>query len=727
MVKIDKKIIQMTNQKFNKKYFFIKNTFSLRILEIVIMLLGILMGAIVYDLTDQINETSNQVRGFDNQVTRMLTSVTLAQVHFSELINGKTDIDIQKDVFAYLDSADEVCRIIDSGGPQGQFKPTPLSSDESNSQNPILCNNLVTFRHVIGMRWQAYQDQSPDYWVSGYQESYDQIVEMLNRYTNVTDPGMEQTQLLSRKTNVTVSIGIALIFFTISFVIWLNRKTSDSKNARLEDEIMQRTRLNSELNAERNLLNTLIDNIPDAVFANDIHKRYLVVNKATAKIMGVNSKEDMIGHTSLDYQTEDTANLMLSSDDQVLKNGHPLTIPQEEVFDRSTLATRWFNTTKVPLIDSEGKIYGLVGISHDITREREVEEKLRQNLVTLEENSRDQEHMSKMVDLLQACNDIPEACIVIADQLSKFFPKDSGCLYLVNSSRNLMDRVAAWGAPFEDPLIFKPDDCWGMRRGRLHIVEENSANHLEIHHSLICQHVLSHKTPADYLCLPLMAQGETLGLLHLRHFTTNEEAAQKQAPWFNHEKRQRIRHIMDSLSLSLANLNLTETLRQQSIRDPLTNLFNRRYLEETLERELLRAARNNEKLGVIMLDIDQFKHFNDTYGHQAGDALLKSLGVFFIGNIRGEDVACRYGGEEFLLLLPGSSLAATEKRAEELRRKVHNLVVNYQDQILPTVSLSLGIAEFPEHGSTAVQLIQNADHALYQAKTGGRDRVVTAS
>jgi diguanylate cyclase (GGDEF)-like protein/PAS domain S-box-containing protein len=716
----------MTDKTTYQRRIFSKNVISLRILEIVIMLVGIVMGVIVYDLTDQINETSNQVRGFDNQVTRMLTSITLAQVHFSELVNGNTTIDIQRDVFAYMDTADELCRVIDSGGPQGQFKPTPFSVEVDQPQVPLLCNNLSTLRSVIGMRWQAYQDQTPDYWVEGYQESYDQIIEMLNQYTNVTDPGMEKTQLLSRKTNVTISIGIALIFFVISFVIWLNRKTIDSKNKRLEDEIIQRTRLNSELDSERNLLNTLIDNIPDAVFANDTQKRYLVVNKATAQIMGVNPKEDMIGHTSSDFMVEETANRMLSSDDHVLLNGQALTIPQEEVFDRSTESTRWFNTTKVPLIDSEGRTYGLVGISHDITREKEVEEKLKQNLAALEQNSRDQERMSKMVDLLQACNNIQEAFIVIADQLNKFFPKDSGCLYLVNSSRNLMDRVAAWGEPFEDPLIFKPDDCWGMRRGRLHIVEENSANHLEIHHSLICQHVLHHEASADYLCLPLAAQGETLGLLHLRHISTSEEAAQKKEPWFGHEKRQRIRHIMDSLSLSLANLNLTETLRQQSIRDPLTNLFNRRYLEETLERELLRAGRNHENLGVMMLDIDHFKRFNDTYGHQAGDALLKTLGGFFTANIRGEDVACRYGGEEFLLLLPGSSLAAAEKRAEELRKKIHNLTVEFQEQTLPTVSLSFGIAVFPQHGSTAAQLIHNADQALYRAKAEGRDRVATA-
>ncbi len=191
-------------------------------------------------------------------------------------------------------------------------------------------------------------------------------------------------------------------------------------------------------------------------------------------------------------------------------------------------------------------------------------------------------------------------------------------------------------------------------------------------------------------------------------------------------KKQRINTIVDSLSLALANLRLRETLRQQSFRDPLTGLFNRRYMEETLEREILRASRAGEHVGVMMMDIDHFKQFNDTFGHQAGDAFLTALGHFFLTHVRGEDVACRYGGEEFILLLPGADMQTTCLRAEELREKVHYLNVEHVGQSLGTISLSFGVACFPEHGLVPDILVHAADQALYHAKQEGRDRVVMA-
>jgi diguanylate cyclase (GGDEF)-like protein len=155
-------------------------------------------------------------------------------------------------------------------------------------------------------------------------------------------------------------------------------------------------------------------------------------------------------------------------------------------------------------------------------------------------------------------------------------------------------------------------------------------------------------------------------------------------------------------------------------------MYNRRYMEETLEREILRASRRKEPLGVIMLDIDHYKKFNDTYGHQAGDTVLQSLGQFLSTSIRGEDIACRYGGEEFILLLPGAGLEETRKRAEDLREKVHYLNVTFQGELLKTVTFSLGVSVFPLHGNTGEQLIQSADLALYRAKSEGRDRVAVA-
>ena len=167
-------------------------------------------------------------------------------------------------------------------------------------------------------------------------------------------------------------------------------------------------------------------------------------------------------------------------------------------------------------------------------------------------------------------------------------------------------------------------------------------------------------------------------------------------------------------------------LKELSIRDVLTGLFNRRYLEETLAREINRSARKELALGVMMIDIDHFKHFNDRYGHAAGDELLRQLGAALRAHVRGSDVACRYGGEEFILVLPESSLEVTLKRAEQLLEVVRRLQVNYEGQPVGRVTISVGVAVTPDHGATSEAVLKAADAALYRAKDEGRDRVVVA-
>ena len=162
------------------------------------------------------------------------------------------------------------------------------------------------------------------------------------------------------------------------------------------------------------------------------------------------------------------------------------------------------------------------------------------------------------------------------------------------------------------------------------------------------------------------------------------------------------------------------------MRDPLTGLYNRRYMQETLEREIKRAQRDSKPISLLMLDVDHFKVVNDTHGHDAGDLVLKSLARFLAGNLRGEDVACRYGGEEFILIMPGLSLADSGIKAEHIRRGVESsLQVPYLDQTL-SVTVSIGVASFPEHGTQVDQLITMVDDALYAAKNSGRNRIVKA-
>lgn len=340
---------------------------------------------------------------------------------------------------------------------------------------------------------------------------------------------------------------------------------------------------------------------------------------------------------------------------------------------------------------------------------REANERLVQGLKELEHRNREMAVLNGMSDMLQSCLTVEEAYTVITQSVPKLLPGRPGALYILSMPQNLVEAVALWGDHPPAQRVFVPDDCWALRRGRMHLVTAETA-------SMLCNH-LSKSPPRTSLCLPMIAQGEILGILHLQSKTSAD---------FSESQTQLAQALADSLALAFANLRLRESLRQQSIRDPLTGLYNRRYLEEALERELLRGARNQTQVGVIMLDIDHFKQFNDTFGHAVGDLLLRELGSFLRRAIRGGDVACRYGGEEFLLLLPDTSMEILEQRAEQLREEAKKLRLPNQGELLESITISLGVAIFPQHGPTRDILLQVADNALYRAKSNGRDQVVMA-
>ncbi|MBE9189154.1 diguanylate cyclase [Gloeocapsopsis crepidinum LEGE 06123] len=372
-------------------------------------------------------------------------------------------------------------------------------------------------------------------------------------------------------------------------------------------------------------------------------------------------------------------------------------------------------------VGSQGQVYydngqaiRLVGVSMDITKRKHTEQALQQANVKLtdwvselEERNREITFLGEMSEILQACHTVEEAYKVLPSLIQPLFPQISGGIFLINASRNMVEAVATWGRSISQTL-FKSDDCWALRRGRVHC--------MDTHTGLVCQHLEHAASSTAYLCVPMMAQGEALGLLHL----SSPELALTQG------KKQLATTVAEHISWALANLKLREKLQNHSIRDALTNLFNRRYMEESLERELFRCDRKQQSLGVIMIDVDHFKRFNDTFGHEAGDAVLREIGLFLQSNIRKSDIACRYGGEELTLILPESTLETVQQRAEQIREGVKHLRIQHRQQILGTVTLSLGIACFPQHGSTSTTLIQAADAALYCAKTSGRDRVLTA-
>jgi diguanylate cyclase (GGDEF)-like protein len=316
-----------------------------------------------------------------------------------------------------------------------------------------------------------------------------------------------------------------------------------------------------------------------------------------------------------------------------------------------------------------------------------------------------------MSDALQRCLSISDAYGIIVRSITQMFVNQSGALYILDTDHNQAEAVATWGEEPPEKLVFAALGCQALQSGQRYIVDTSQT-------AMGCTHV-SAPAPFAYMCIPLVAHGETLGILHLRHPLPLPSTA-----------RERWEHLAitmaDHISLALANLYLRRQLHEQSIRDALTGLFNRRYLEETLRRELCQAVRHNRTVGVIILDIDYFKRFNDTYGHHAGDTVLQAVGMFLQANIRGGDIACRYGGEEFILILPEATLEDTHRRAEQLRHNIKHLRVNYQNQQLPVITLSLGVASFPQHGDVSEAIIRSADDALYCAKAHGRDCVMVA-
>jgi|GEM_PF-876147 len=320
--------------------------------------------------------------------------------------------------------------------------------------------------------------------------------------------------------------------------------------------------------------------------------------------------------------------------------------------------------------------------------------------------------LSEMTGLLQTVVSMKEATEVVARHMAALGIGIGGGVYLYKESRNYLDVLARWG---EVLLIdsFSPDDCWALRRGQSY----GTAGHAsEMSAVLICSHTTYGDNAYPYLCLPMVAQSETLGLVHIV-FDHGETTVSE-------EKRQFARRITEQLSLALANLKLRETLREQSLSDPLTNLFNRRYLQISLDREFARASREKRPIAVLMLDVDHFKRFNDTHGHEAGDAALRLLGRLLKENCRGGDLACRFGGEEFTVVLPDANTEDGLAWARRLMDKVRKMEINLHGTMLPYLTVSIGLALYPEHGEDAQTVLQAADFALYKAKHSGRDRCV---
>jgi diguanylate cyclase (GGDEF)-like protein len=260
-------------------------------------------------------------------------------------------------------------------------------------------------------------------------------------------------------------------------------------------------------------------------------------------------------------------------------------------------------------------------------------------------------------------------------------------------------------------MIYNGNDCWAIRRGKPYLLESTQ-------NGIICKHISDRIIPGSTYCLPIIIDSEPVGAVQL-------EAYGNEGPIPTNTRRL-AEATVEQISLALTNIHLRHSLRMQAIHDPLTGLYNRLYLEESLSRELYRLDRSGQPLSIVIMDLDNLKEINDRYGHPAGDAVLRELAKLLKHLVRVSDMPCRYGGDEFVLVLPDTNLEAAIKRAEKIRDEFERISVPFGTQTLGNFTLSAGVSSSHEHGHTSQDLISSADRALYSAKKQGKNIVCSA-
>ncbi|MBI5305642.1 MAG: PAS domain S-box protein [Chloroflexi bacterium] len=476
-------------------------------------------------------------------------------------------------------------------------------------------------------------------------------------------------------------------------------------------DMTERNRAEEELRRAMSQWQTTFDAIADSVCLLDHDSRIERCNAAVSKLLG-KTTDEIIGQKCC-QAVHDSPTPIPGCPFVRMQSSH-----QRETLD-VMIGNGWYTSSIDPLFDDEGELIGGVHTLHDITERKRTEEKLRRANEGLDNSLRElqQRHyqsqiLNEMGEMLQTCHTTDEAFAVIARFAQQLFPSETGALFMRHPTQELVEAMAIWGDLSSEEQVFSTRDCWAIRRNRVNAYGPTQ-------NGLPCAHVK--QSAQAYLCVPLFSQNELIGLLHLLTpgipATTQEHEANLHS----------LAHsFAEHLALSLSNLKMQEILREQAVRDPLTGLHNRRYMEETLERELRRAARSQRPLSIVTIDLDHLKDINDQFGHEMGDEALRQFGNLIKSSIRGADVACRFGGDEFILILAEAELENARQRAEELHRATHELVVQYLGQTVNGMSMSAGIAACPTHGVYPQSILRAADAALYRAKTAGRNRVVVA-
>ncbi|ELR99037.1 diguanylate cyclase [Gloeocapsa sp. PCC 73106] len=557
--------------------------------------------------------------------------------------------------------------------------------------------------HLFGI-WTLWH---PNYWIAGVIKAFTALVSIYTVFEMI--PILPQALDLPspselEKLNQELIIQVAEKEAVQQEIIKLNYD--------LDARIQERTK---ELEQSKYFVEKVINLIPNIVYIYDlIESRIIYCNNYFTEILGYTSNRLAIEGVKFMTNICHPDDLEIF-DYQIVK---PDTLKLEYRLQDIKGEWHWLeNKNYIFTKDDLDKPREIISIASEITEIKkseslllELNQRLQKQISELQIRNQEMTQLGKINDFLQACNNLEEVRLILGDLLKPLFPGYNGAVFMLNQQNQKMEILVNWGKYSTTSSSFPTEECWALRRGQVY-----QANHF--YPSLYCSHYQKNPELYETICLPMIAQGQIIGLLSLSafkdHFLTAQEINLAET-------------TATQIALIIANLRLQENLEYQSTRDGLTGLYNRRYLERIFPQYIIQAAESEQKLGLMILDIDYFKRINDVYGHQAGDLVIQKIAIYLKTNLRSEDIICRYGGEEIIAIIPNISLQYLVFKAKQLKTGVSQLKLKYQQETLPMITASFGVAIFPFHGTDSNTLINLADKALYLAKAKGRNRVICA-
>jgi diguanylate cyclase (GGDEF)-like protein/PAS domain S-box-containing protein len=506
--------------------------------------------------------------------------------------------------------------------------------------------------------------------------------------------------------------------YDVSAFDFSDRKGKNVGKVIMLHDISDRKQMEDDLKENEEKYHSFFRTTRDAVFMTTTDGHWLEVNEAAAEMFGYENIEELKKISVVDvYNRSEQASEFT---DAISARGFVKDLPV--TFKRKSGQLIDALLTAVTLRDHSGNITGFQGTVKDITEIKRIQEalieanqQLQGSLLSAERQNREITLLGEMAQAIQGSHAMDAAYSGAVAYLGKLFEGDNGFIAEITDDGGTVTVKASFGKP-KSPTTFAAADCFALRKMQAYETDGRDP-------STVCPHL--GKFRGCNISVPLIAPGGPSWLLELQHGREDLNTVEACRRWLD-ERRPLMFSTAQELSVALSNIRLKETLHDQAIRDALTGLYNRRYMEEMLDQQLRRAKRSRSSIGFIMADLDFFKKFNDSHGHAAGDLLLTAVANRIRNVIRLEDIACRYGGEEFLIILPDAGPKVSFARAQQMREQIKDISFDYEGTQLGGVTISMGVAAFPDNGEDGLTLTKAADAAMYEAKKGGRDRVIMA-